>query len=85
MAFTMQAITVGATKQDDSRASFSNYGSCVDIFAPGNGILTATPGSPIATKTTAGTSVSVPHVTGEDSPPPPPTPTILFVVFILLK
>lgn len=58
------AITVGATDSTDARAAFSNYGNCVDIFAPGvsitsDGIATAT-----STATMSGTSMSTPHVAG---------------------
>ncbi|XP_072046371.1 uncharacterized protein [Amphiura filiformis] len=62
------AITVGATElqsdKQDVRASFSNYGECVDIFAPGKDILSTWIGSPDATNTISGTSMACPHVTG---------------------
>ncbi|MFI1191807.1 S8 family serine peptidase [Micromonospora sp. NPDC020750] len=57
-------LTVAATQSNDSRASFSNYGSCVDIFAPGVGIKSAWIGSPSAVQTLAGTSHAAPHVAG---------------------
>ncbi|MFF3867555.1 S8 family peptidase [Micromonospora sp. NPDC001898] len=57
-------LTVAATQSNDSRASFSNYGSCVDIFAPGVGIRSAWIGSPSAVQTLAGTSHAAPHVAG---------------------
>jgi subtilisin family serine protease len=55
------AITVGATGKDDARASFSNYGTCVDIFAPGVGITSDYKNT---TKTISGTSMASPHVAG---------------------
>ena len=58
------AITVGATDPDDSRAAYSNYGSIVDIFAPGTGVKSAWIGSTTATKTLSGTSMACPHVVG---------------------
>jgi len=57
-------ITVGATDSKDARASYSNYGSCVDIFGPGSAITSAWIGSPTATKTIDGTSMASPHVCG---------------------
>jgi subtilisin family serine protease len=58
------AITVGATDNKDVRASYSNYGSCVDIFAPGSGITSSWNSSTTATNTISGTSMASPHVTG---------------------
>ncbi len=58
------AITVGSSNSNDSRSSFSNYGSCVDIFAPGMGITSAWIGSPTDTSTISGTSMASPHVAG---------------------
>jgi len=58
------AITVGATTNTDARASFSNYGSCVDVFAPGNNITSSWIGSTSATNTISGTSMASPHVAG---------------------
>ncbi len=58
------AITVGASDQTDVRAAFSNYGSCVDLFAPGVGITSAWSWNDTATLTANGTSMASPHVTG---------------------
>lgn len=58
-----EAITVGATDISDRRASYSNYGKCVDIFAPGTNITSLWIGS-AATKTRSGTSMATPHVVG---------------------
>ena len=58
------AITVGSTTSSDSRSSFSNYGSCVDIFAPGSSITSAWSTGDTATNTISGTSMAAPHVAG---------------------
>ena len=58
------AITVGATTLADQRASFSNYGTCVDLFAPGLSILSDWYTSPTATAVSSGTSSSAPFVAG---------------------
>jgi len=63
-ASAASAITVGATTNTDARASFSNYGSCVDVFAPGNNITSAWYSSTTATNTISGTSMASPHVAG---------------------
>ena len=58
------AITVGSTTKTDVRSSFSNYGSCVDIYAPGSDILSTWYTSSSATNTISGTSMASPHVAG---------------------
>jgi serine protease len=58
------AITVGSTTSSDARSSFSNYGSCLDIFAPGSSITSAWYTSTSATNTISGTSMASPHVAG---------------------
>jgi len=58
------AITVGATTISDGRASFSNFGTCLDIFAPGNNITSSWRTSDTATNTISGTSMAAPHVAG---------------------
>jgi subtilisin family serine protease len=58
------AITVGATEKTDKKASYSNYGTCVDIFAPGSGITSSWYTSVTATNTISGTSMATPHVVG---------------------
>ena len=58
------AITVGSTTTTDARSSFSNFGSCLDLFAPGSGILSAWSTSNTATATLSGTSMASPHVAG---------------------
>ena len=58
------AITVGSTTSSDARSSFSNYGSCVDLFAPGSSITSAWHTSDAASNTISGTSMASPHVAG---------------------
>ena len=58
------AITVGATTNTDARASYSNYGSCLDVFAPGTNITSAWYTGTTATNTISGTSMASPHVAG---------------------
>ena len=58
------AITVGATTSSDARSSFSNYGSCLDLFAPGSSITSANNTSDTATAIMNGTSMAAPHVAG---------------------
>ena len=73
-ASTPEAITVGATTSSDTRASFSNWGACLDLFAPGNLITSTHHLTDTATKSMNGTSMASPHVAGvvalylQDSP-----------------
>ena len=59
-----EALTVGSTTSSNSRSSFSNRGSCVDIFAPGSSITSAWHTSNSAINTISGTSMAAPHVAG---------------------
>ncbi|MFE5809509.1 S8 family serine peptidase [Streptomyces sp. NPDC056491] len=59
-----EAITVGATTSTDARAAYSNYGSVLDIFAPGSAITSAWGTGDTATNTINGTSMATPHVAG---------------------
>lgn len=58
------AITVGATTITDARASYSNFGTCLDIFAPGSSITSSWYTSTTAISTIGGTSMASPHVAG---------------------
>ncbi|MBA3745636.1 MAG: S8 family peptidase, partial [Sporichthya sp.] len=58
------AVTVGASTNTDVRASFSNYGTCLDLFAPGLDIRSAYYTSDSATTSMSGTSMASPHVAG---------------------
>ncbi|MFE3095399.1 S8 family peptidase [Streptomyces sp. NPDC059248] len=59
-----EALTVGSTTITDTRSSFSNYGSVLDLFAPGQNITSAWHTSDTATNTISGTSMAAPHVAG---------------------
>jgi subtilisin family serine protease len=63
-ARTPQALTVAATTSADARASFSNFGPCVDIFAPGESITSSYNASDVQTAVLSGTSMASPHVAG---------------------
>ena len=58
------AITVGATTSSDARASYSNYGACLDIFGPGSSITSSSYSSDTGTTSMSGTSMASPHVAG---------------------
>ena len=57
-------MTVSATMSNDQKASWANFGSCVDWFAPGVGITSAWSTSNTATRTISGTSMATPHTAG---------------------
>jgi len=59
-----EAMTVSATGQNDAKASWANFGNCVDWFAPGVNITSAWNSSNTATNTISGTSMATPHTTG---------------------
>lgn len=63
-ASTTSAITVGSTTNTDQRSSFSNFGACLDLFAPGSSITSAWIGGSQSTNTLSGTSMASPHVAG---------------------
>jgi aqualysin 1 len=58
------AMTVGSTTSSDARSSFSNFGTCLDVFAPGSSITSTWHTSNTATNTISGTSMASPHVAG---------------------
>ena len=60
----LEGITVNSSTTTDARSSFSNWGTCTDIFAPGSSITSAWFSSNTATNTISGTSMATPHVTG---------------------
>jgi len=63
-AFVPSAVTVGSTTSEDKRSSFSNYGSCTDIWAPGSSVESAAHTSDSGSATFSGTSMACPHVSG---------------------
>lgn len=58
------ALTIGSTTSTDARSSFSNFGTCVDLFAPGSSIMSSWYTSDTAIATVSGTSMATPHVAG---------------------
>jgi len=63
-ASAVSALTVGATNYDDTRSWFSNWGTCVDLFAPGRDIYSSTRNGTNTYESWSGTSMATPHVTG---------------------
>jgi subtilisin family serine protease len=63
-ASAASAMTVAASTSTDARASYTNYGSCVDIYAPGSNITSTWYTSGTATNTLSGTSMAAPHAAG---------------------
>merc|ERR1719293_614357 len=63
-AFAPSAITVGSTDSRDRRSSFSNYGSCTNIWAPGSSVVSASHRSDTGSTSLSGTSMACPHVSG---------------------
>ena len=63
-ASAANALTVGASTSNDARSSFSNWGTCVDLFAPGSGIYSSTRTSTSSYASWNGTSMATPHVAG---------------------
>lgn len=63
-AASPSALTVGATESNDGMAGYSNFGSCVDIFAPGSGIISSWIGNSDSYANLSGTSMASPHVAG---------------------
>merc|ERR1719220_122033 len=62
--FVPSAITVGSTTSTDSRSSFSNWGACTNIWAPGSNVISASHTSDTGSRSLSGTSMACPHVSG---------------------
>lgn len=58
------AVSVGSVNDDDQISDFSNTGTCVDVYAPGEDIMSTWTGGPTVVKSLSGTSMACPHVTG---------------------
>merc|ERR1712060_817523 len=63
-AYVPSAVTVGSTDSNDDRSSFSNYGTCVDIWAPGSAVVSLSHTSDTGTRSLSGTSMACSHVSG---------------------
>ena len=63
-ARTPNALTVGATASNDYRMGYSNHGPCLDLYAPGNGVVSLSNGDDVSTRSMNGTSMAAPHVAG---------------------
>jgi len=63
-ARAISAVTVGASTIGDTRASFSNFGSVVDVFAPGQNVISSWYRSDTDTNNISGTSMATPHIAG---------------------
>jgi subtilisin family serine protease len=63
-ARTREALTIGATTRTDGRTTWSNFGDCVDFFAPGASITAASWANDTDVRTISGTSMAAPHVAG---------------------
>ena len=59
-----EAITVAASTATDTRTTWTNYGACIDVFAPGSSILSSTFDNDSSSGTKSGTSMATPHVVG---------------------
>lgn len=59
-----EAVTVASSTKDDKQSEFSNFGSVVDVYAPGSDVTSAWNDSDEGTKTISGTSMATPHVVG---------------------